>query len=354
MSTSSCSYIILPQSLYTNFCESTQPEGWVKRISIVAQRLIAWIPPENDRFRDHVTLELMQNPTMLCCSHTFDQSTIEQLEACPMCRDNSLWGMPNLLVKQMIEDWKEAPIPTLDGFREINRDEELAVQIQELARRYIDKGHYDQGLKAYGEALSYTNSLEAYAVIPLLYDMLDEPEKAGLACLNLARYQIEKGQLQEASQTLECAKEMAREPLNIDPVLAGLRLRVNPTKEQIRAAMESAAQQKDLGAARTIYKQVIAVSLYAFDAYKALGPLLEGKEQLCVYIEAAKHAALAGEFVLANDFMTTAERLECPAEMTPEQWRGYAEYITERDIDCTNALEYVKLLAQTNEVNRCP
>jgi hypothetical protein len=89
-----------------------------------------------------ISLELMNEPLMMRCGHTFEKSSIHmhlvlnKREICPMCRKKIKFcqGMPNVLVKQAIENLKKQLL-----VQEMKHKMGVFVRYDGLRIRYVDK-----------------------------------------------------------------------------------------------------------------------------------------------------------------------------------------------------------------------
>ena len=310
-------------------------EDCIRRIKQIAKEISAKSPSKDidGKFRCGVTLETMKEPTLISpCGHVFDRiSTEGPVEApvitCPNCRVPFQFRTPVLLIKNLIEKSEEEErIPTMAHFkRENKRLEKIYFQ---TGKECEEEQEYDEALIAYTQAFLHVNKSEAYAVLPKLYVKMDQKERAALAYLHLAMYQIEEGKIKEVIETLESAKQIAPNLLEIDVLLVSLALGVNPPQEQINEVLLLASTQKNPEDAIAIYKQVIAVSPRQLDVYAVLCPLIkEPLERNYLLLQAAGYAEQEGKAELALKFRNDAEIIIYPTSISKEDWINPAAFL---------------------------
>ena len=168
------------------------------------------IPVENKRtemFTCPITLEVLKDPVMDGCGHTFERAAIEQHQknssTCPISRKPINKSLPpNLKIRQAIDEWqKEDPIPTFASFKKINNN--LARRNLDTAQECISEQEYEEALDAYTKAFQFTQNWEDYESLPLLFQKMGLPQKAHLAILYLVKYQLQAKEHEKALTTLE-------------------------------------------------------------------------------------------------------------------------------------------------------
>ncbi len=308
----------------------------IARIKQVAAKISSQIPPKDNggKFDCSVSLETMKDPTVLNCGHIFDRVSTEgvpqaPVNTCPSCRKSITTREPVVLIKNLINEWQqEERIPTFSHFKKEKENNKRAKQHLEIAKDCEEEKNYDKALDAYKEMFLYTKRSEDYAALPLLYKKLNQPEKATLAYLHLASYQLEEGKIEEAIKTLEEAEQMSPKPLKIDALLISLILPANPSREQIHEVLLIASHQEDPEEAISIYKQVIAKSPHELDAYTALCPLLKDpQEKRHFLLKAAHSAAQQGKPELAESFRKNAEIPLYPTSISQQDWANPAAFL---------------------------
>ncbi len=311
------------------------PEDCIRRIKQIANVISAQIPPKNNgnQFNCGVMLEAMKEPTLLGpCGHIFDRSSTVGIATalvttCPTCRVVIQSRTPDLLVKDLINDWQqEDRILTLSHFKK--EKEKLADKWIQTAKHFEAEKEYDEALAAYTQAFLYTKKAEAYAAIPQLYLKLEQTEKTALAYLHLAMYQLQEGKAREAIETLKSAEQNSPNPLKIDVLLMILALEVDSSQEQMNKAILNASVQKDPEDAIAIYKHVIAVNPRQLDAYIALCPLLQDSaERNHLLLTAADLAKQNGDVGLALQLRADANIPIYPTAISKEDWMNPAAFL---------------------------
>ncbi len=304
------------------------PGECIERIKKVAEAVKQEIPSENvnlDKVICLITRSVPEEPVVTNCGHVFEEVALDQFQSstphakCPTCSTPITTVSPDYALRNMIKEWqKEDRIPTLAHFKESNQ--KLAALYLEVANSSINEKEI---LDAYAKAFLYTKRVEDYAAVPLLYEQLNQPEKATLAHLHLALYQLEEGKVAEAVETLRRAKQ--KDPkLKIDAIIVSLDLEKNPSQELIESALFIASQQKDPQEAISIYKQVLAVSPRQLEAYVALCPLLKDPaERNHLFSKAAEYALQAGNAELAKRF----RKAVYPTSLSKIDWANPAEFL---------------------------
>jgi tetratricopeptide (TPR) repeat protein len=154
-----------------------------------------------------ITHEVFRDPVIDKCGHTFEKSAIEKhLESgnkCPISRKVICFLPSNLLVKALIEKWPQ--IPTFSLFE--GENPELASTLLQEAQTNTEKKEYDLALDAYIKAFQYTRNDEDYAPLPLLFEAKGDYDKATLAYLYLAKYQLLASKILEAIETMKKCQE---------------------------------------------------------------------------------------------------------------------------------------------------
>jgi len=272
---------------------------------------------EMEGFSCPLTLEVFREPVIDEHGHTFEKSAIEEhlkrKNECPINRQpiNSL--APNRLVQQTIEEWqKRDPIPNFSLFQRENS--KLASTNLQMAQTYVEEKEYREALEFYAKAFQYTRNWSDYVGLPSLFERMQEAEKATLAYLYLAHYQLEDRKLPEAIQTLENCQQGQSACLQIDLLLVKLYNLADQPQKAMQLAIRSAEvlSKQNPEQAITVYKQLLAQYPDQFDLYFCLSHLLEStQEKAQILLKGACHALETGDY-------KTAERLCHEAEVFSE------------------------------------
>ncbi|NGX43640.1 MAG: hypothetical protein K940chlam7_01939, partial [Chlamydiae bacterium] len=271
--------------------------------------------PEAELLECPITLDPFQDPVMDEHGHTFEKSAIEKhLETskeCPINRQpiNSL--TPNRLVKQTIEEWqRREPIPTFSLFQE--EDLELAASHLKMVQIYVQKEKYDEALEAYSKAFQYSKKSSAYLEVPLVFKKLKAPEKATLAYLYLAQYQLEEEEFAEAIQTLENCRKGKPAHLHIDHLLIKLYLSMaQPEKAKQLIAIQSAEglSNQSREQAITVYQQSLNHYPLQYTLYSCLAKLIDSpQKKVQVLLKGVLHALEQKENEIASRLCAEASK----------------------------------------------
>jgi len=272
---------------------------------------------EIEGFSCPLTLEIFREPVMDEHGHTFEKSAIEEhlkrKNECPINRQpiNSL--APNRLVQQTIEEWqKRDPIPNFSLFQKENS--KLAGINLQMAQTYAKEGEYGEALESYAKAFQYTRNWTDFIAIPSLFEKMGEQEKATLAYLYLAQYQLQDGKQPEAIQTLETCQRGKGAHLQNNLVLVELYYLTHQGKKALELALQTAEvlskQNPELAA--QVYRRVLRDHPAQFPIYPCLAALLDSpQEKSQVLLKGALQALQEGDY-------TAAERLSQEAETFSE------------------------------------
>ncbi len=271
---------------------------------------------EMEGFSCPLTLEVFREPVIDEHGHTFEKSAIEEhlkrKNECPINRQpiNSL--ATNRLVQQTIEEWqKRDPIPNFSLFQKENP--KLASTNLQMAQTYVEEKEYREALEFYAKAFQYTRNWSDYVGLPALFERTQETEKATLAYLYLAYYQLEDRKLAEAIQTLENCQQGPSAWLQIDLLLVKLYNLADQPQKAMQLAIRSAeVLSKQNPEQAIVYKQLLTQYPGQFDLYFCLSHLLESpQEKAQILLKGACHALETGDY-------KTAERLCHEAEAFSE------------------------------------
>jgi hypothetical protein len=201
----------------------------IKRIRLLAEPIRKQIVNRSGQvsklFTCPISDEVMDDPVATRCGHLFQRSIIEkwlqQQAVCPKCRISQQVSelVPMYDLSSIVQELqKEEPIVSLSSFQRTDR--EFADQHLRIGAARFG----DDALTAYAAAFKYTNDPEDYALIPSIYHIMGESEKAVLASLYLAQYQLREDKVSEAIETLTYCKAISSEPQTIEPMLLELEL----------------------------------------------------------------------------------------------------------------------------------
>jgi tetratricopeptide (TPR) repeat protein len=302
------------------------PKDCVLRIQRMAQVINSQIPFKgNPHFNCSVTMEPMAYPTVLDCGHIFETTIAERVMECPHCRMDIETRTPLPLLKSLIDEQQQKErIPTMSHFKKENK--KLAESYLQIAKSCEKAEEYEEALEAYSNAFLYTKSSEAYLDLPLLYEKLGQMHETVLACLHLAVLELEEGKIEEALRTLQWAKINSSELLTFDTLLVSLILERNP--DQMQEALSIASSQTDPKEAICIYKQILAVNPREFEAYTALGRLLNNSEEKHYLLsKAADYANREGRLELAMQYREEAMRRVYPNTISQADWANPAPFL---------------------------
>ncbi len=284
---------------------------------------------ELEEVRCPITLEVFREPVMDEYGHSFEKSAIDaQLESgdnrCPIDRRPISLLTPNRELKALIESLTQVdPIPTFSLFQSEN-PRLLEVSLTS-AREFVAQRRYSDALENYSRAFRYTKDWRHYVEIVTLFNRTREPERALLASLYLALYQVTDCHVEEAIKTLEsCDRSEYRAIesllirlyyLNKEPRKA-LELVKTAAAELPRAvpAAVAAAAAAPASARRLIslYKQVLAEDPKLLDFYEPLAKLVEDPEEKThLLLKGACHAMECENLARAAHFCSL-EKTEGP------------------------------------------
>ena len=240
-------------------------------------------------FIDPITKNVLKDPVIDSMGHTFERQVIERWKrhspVCPLGRHRLTSLVENRLVKKIIDVVKHSKIPTIPHYKEPVIDEyghthEKGQKIMgkvidgkkvqtvvpnrmikdflnakialipnfalfkernpTYASRWIEKAlcyeksaKYAHALECYAHALKYMNSWQIYSNVPKLFEKMDAYDKAALAYLYLAKYQLDAGAVEQAIDTFKFYENSASCPIDINPILIGLYLFTNRSQQAV-------------------------------------------------------------------------------------------------------------------------
>jgi len=277
---------VLPRS---HFSVSQRQVGQEECLQAVTQAIQQFKPRvllesrEMERFCCPITLQIFREPVIDDHGHTFEKSAIEEhrkrTNTCPVSREPIQSLTPNRLVQETIEEWQQRdPIPNLSLFQKANA--KLATSNLQTANTYVNEGEYEEALEAYRKAFQYTKNWSHYTEVPLLFEKMEEVEKATLAYLYLACYQLQDANVEKAIETLERCQQ-GNACLQVDLLLIKLYEFSNQPEKAMPLAIQSAdaLSKQSREQAITIYKQLLTQYPEQVDLYSCLAQLLETDEE---------------------------------------------------------------------------
>lgn len=268
-----------------------------------------------EKFSCSITLEVFKDPVIDNHGHTFEKSAIEEHlksnKTCPLNRDPITSLIPNLEVKQFIEEaQKKDPIPTFALFKKENT--QLAANNLKMAQDYIEAEEYDEALTAYAKAFQYTQKWTDYQQLRHLYEKMDQKDKARLATLYLIQYQLQDKKITDALQTLEELRKSDPQLIQISPLLIKLYRYTQQTQKAITFALEigETLSKEHPQEALLVYKQIISQDPYQWKAYTHLATLIkEPHEKAHILLKGATHAIQKKDHKRALNLCQEAEKL---------------------------------------------
>lgn len=134
-------------------------------------------------FSCSITLELMEYPVITNCGHTFEQKAIENVRLhdnlCPLDRQPIVSLTPNLALKNTIEKWKKTdPVPTLSDFKDWRDYEEIPEALGKIEKKekafvaYLFLAHYQLMDKKWRNALQSLKRSQCYGHLTPKIDKL--------------------------------------------------------------------------------------------------------------------------------------------------------------------------------------
>ena len=268
---------------------------------------------EMEGFSCPLTLEVFQDPVMDEHGHTFERSAIEEhlkrKNECPFNREPIHSLVPNRLVQQTIEEWqKRDPIPNFSLFQKENP--KLASTNLQMAQTYVEEKEYREGLEFYAKAFQYTRNWSDYVGVPPLFEKTGETEKAALAYLYLAHYQLEDKKLSEAIQTLEKCQQGRSACVQMDLLLIKLYHLAGQPQKGMELAVRAAKvlPKQNPKQAILVYKELLTQDPNQFDCYFCLTDLLKSpQEKAQVLLKGACHALETGNYKAAEHLCLEGE-----------------------------------------------
>ena len=268
------------------------------------------------QFTCPITFEVFEDPVIDDHGHTFEKTAIERerqrnKNLCPISREPIASLTPNRDIKNAIDEWKKQdPIPTFTLFKKNNPV--LFGKNLETAQLYVEQEEYEEALESYSKAFLYTNDWRNYLEVPKLFEKRADPQKATLAYLYLALYQLQDGKVNEALQTLEhCKKITPSLSQQIDNLLIHLYHADKQTDQAINLALHSAQTLAPTNPQEAIrlYEQVLTLDPCQWTVYQALSVLLQNpQEKAHILLKGACHALDSKEYEIAQELSKEAEK----------------------------------------------
>src|SRR3990167_9375217 len=250
---------------------------------------------EIEKFSCCITQDIFTEPVMDEHGHTFEKKAIEdwlkKKNECPLTREPIHSLIPNLLVKQTIEEWQQRdPIPNFSLFQKENP--KLAEISLQAAQLYIEEKEYNEALESYAKAFQYTKKWTDYCGVPTLFEKMQKKENAILAYLYLAFYQLEDEKTDEALSTLE----QCRPNLAIYPQLGLLLVKLYelscPEKaNELGLELAKSVSQQSPEQAIHIYQHFLSQNPLQLELYPVIAALFKSpEEKVHILLKGACHA----------------------------------------------------------------
>ena len=262
------------------------------------QDLKDWVCP--------ITLEMFLEPVDDEHGHTFEKTAIEEhlktSNECPLSREpiTSASLRPNRRVQEEIKKRRNNSIPNFSLFEKEKAS--MASRYLKMAQALTEEQEYEEALINYRQAIRFTRSWMDYAKIPLLFEKMQESEKATLAYLYLAKYQLEDGKNNLAIKTLE--KCTQNKELNTQiTLLISKMYELQGEKEkalQMQILQLAELSKQNPQEAISLCKKVLKQAPEHLEIYPLLANLLEDpKGKAHVLLKGATHAIAAQDHNMA-------------------------------------------------------
>ncbi len=260
-----------------------------------------------------MTLEVFKDPFTDEHGHSFERSPIieyvKQYSSCPISQHPVHFLMPNRSLRETIHELKKQDlIPTLTLFEKPNPD--LFSKNLETALSCIEQEKYEEALESYSKAFKYTNDWRHYVELPKFFEKISHFEKATLAYLYLALYQLQDKKLTEAIQTLEQCKKITPLSQQIDKLLIHLYSVNQQADHAIKLALQSVQTITQVNQALHLYKQILIIDPCQWDVYQPLSRLLTTPEAKAhILLKGAWHALESEKYVIALELAKKANKI---------------------------------------------
>lgn len=291
------------------------PTHELQQLILLAKSKVSVETENMKQFTCPITLEVFEDPVIDEHGHTFERSAITEhlqrhRETCPISRQPIASLTPNRSLKEAIDELKKQdPIPTFALFGKSNPV--LFGKNLETALSCVEQQEYDEALDSYAKAFKYTNDWRHYVELPKLFEKISNPEKATLAYLYLALYQLQDSKLTEALQTLEQCKKITPLSQQIDKLLIHLYHANQQTDQAIKLALQSAQTLAPASPQEAIrlYKQILTLDPCQWAVYQPLSLLLTTpQEKAHILLKGACHALDLKEYKTAQALSKEAEK----------------------------------------------
>ncbi|NGX37999.1 MAG: hypothetical protein K1000chlam2_01168, partial [Chlamydiae bacterium] len=303
---------LIPPTYFSN-CqkEKTSFKDCVKRIRQTIEQLKskAFNEEEMEEFLCPITLGVFHKPVIDDHGHTFEKSAIEKLlvkdARCPLNREPIQTLVPNRIVEDKVEKWRnQDPIPNFSLFTKENS--KLAQSNLKMAEEYEKEGEYMGALDSYRKAFQYSKNWRDYVGLPFLFERMEKIEKATLAYLYLACYQLEDEKIVETVETLERCQKGKTASFEIDLLLIELYElsgeSSNAQKLRIQVARNLSQEKPEQSI--TLYKQALIQNPELFELYFELADLQNNSiEKNQTYFKQLYH------IIAVKDFYNLIDRI---------------------------------------------
>lgn len=261
-----------------------------------------------------LTLEAFEDPVIDEHGHSFEGSAITEYVkrnsgSCPINQHPIQSLNSNRSLKETIDELKKQDlIPTLSLNGKNNPD--LFSKNLETARSYIEQEKYEEALEWYSKAFKCTNDWRHYVELPKFFEKISNFEKATLAYLYLAVYQLLTGKLTETIQTLEQCKKITPLSQQIDKFLIHLYFSNKQTDNAIKLALQSVQTITNRKKVLYLYKQILVIDPCQWDVYQSLSRLLTTPQAKAhILLKGAWHALESKKYVVALELAKKASKI---------------------------------------------
>ncbi|MCE5318991.1 MAG: hypothetical protein LLG04_16715 [Parachlamydia sp.] len=289
-------------------------QGCIQEIRQIVSQIklrVLFASLELEKFTDPITFEVFKEPVIDEHGHTFEKSSIEG-KACPFTRGPITSLVPNRIVKQAIEEYqRQEPIPTFSLYKKENK--QLADKNLQMVSDYLNANEFEDALDCYVKAFQYTKEWRNYVGLPLLFEKMGNMEKACLAYLHLAEYQLNDAKVEEAIKVIEHCQKNVAEMEHINSVLVKLYQITHQTSKAASLAFDAADKLKDKHPkeAFALYQQVVMYDPNQWKAYLELASLANHSfEKTHILLTGACHALRKKDYSRVAEFCDLARSLD--------------------------------------------
>ena len=180
----------------------------------------------------------------------------------------------------------------------------------ETARSCIEQEKYEEALEWYSKAFKCTKDWRHYVELPEFLEKISKFEKATLAYLYLAVYQLLDGKLTETIETLEHCKKITPLSQQIDKFLIHLYFSNKQPDNAIKLALQSVQTITNRKQVLNLYKQILIIDPCQWDVYQSLSRLLTTPQAKAhILLKGAWHALENKKYVIALELAKKANKI---------------------------------------------